>query len=36
MRNAEFRNGTYDTGFVERVMNSENFELKPTSTRLHE
>ena len=28
MRNADFRNGTYDTGFVERVMNSENFELQ--------
>jgi acetyl-CoA carboxylase biotin carboxylase subunit len=36
MRNADFRNGNYDTGFVERVMNSENFELKPTPTRLHE
>jgi len=36
MRNTEFRNGTYDTGFVERVMNSNNFELKPTPTRLHE
>src|SRR5438874_4798924 len=36
MRNAEFRNGTYDTGFVERVMSSENFELKPTASRLHE
>ena len=36
MRNAEFRRGNYDTGFVERVMNSESFELKPTSTRLHE
>ena len=30
MRNADFRNGNYDTGFVERVMNSDNFELKPT------
>jgi len=36
MRNAEFKNGTYDTGFVERVMRSDNFELKPTPTRLHE
>jgi acetyl-CoA carboxylase biotin carboxylase subunit len=36
MRNADFRAGTYDTGFVERVMTSDNFELKPTSTRLHE
>src|SRR6202165_5488995 len=36
MRNAEFRNGTYDTGFVERVMNSDNFALKPMPSRLHE
>jgi acetyl-CoA carboxylase biotin carboxylase subunit len=36
MRNADFQNGTYDTGFVERFMNSENFDLKPTPTRLHE
>src|ERR1700716_3932634 len=36
MRNAEFQNGTYDTGFVERVMNSDNFELKPMPARLHE
>ncbi|MBA3273612.1 MAG: ATP-grasp domain-containing protein, partial [Chthoniobacterales bacterium] len=36
MRNADFRNGNYDTGFVERVMTSDNFELKPTPTRLHE
>ena len=36
MRNAEFCNGTYDTGFVERVMSSDHFELKPTPTRLHE
>ena len=28
MRNADFRNGNYDTGFVERFMNSENFELQ--------
>jgi acetyl-CoA carboxylase biotin carboxylase subunit len=27
MRSAEFREGKYDTGFVERVMSSENFEL---------
>ena len=26
MRNADFRNGNYDTGFVERIMNSESFE----------
>ena len=36
MRNADFRNGNYDTGFVERVMSSDHFELKPTPTRLHE
>jgi acetyl-CoA carboxylase biotin carboxylase subunit len=36
MRSAEFRAGKYDTGFVERVMSSENFELKPTLSRLHE
>ena len=34
--NADFQNGTYDTGFVERFMNSENFELRPTHTRLRE
>ena len=28
MRNADFQNGTYDTGFVERVMNSDNFEIE--------
>src|SRR5947207_10966735 len=27
MRNTEFRDGKYDTGFVERIMNSGNFEL---------
>ncbi len=36
MRSAEFREGRYDTGFVERIMKSENFDLKPASTRLHE
>jgi acetyl-CoA carboxylase biotin carboxylase subunit len=36
MRNADFRNGTYDTGFVERVMSSEAFELKPPASRLHD
>ncbi|MGI8438401.1 MAG: acetyl-CoA carboxylase biotin carboxylase subunit [Chthoniobacterales bacterium] len=36
MRNADFRAGKYDTGFVERVMNSEGFKIKPTPTRLHE
>jgi acetyl-CoA carboxylase biotin carboxylase subunit len=36
MRSKEFRDGTYDTGFVERFMNSEGFELKPSPNRLHE
>jgi acetyl-CoA carboxylase biotin carboxylase subunit len=36
MRNADFRNGIYDTGFVERLMNSEEFEIKPMPARLHE
>lgn len=36
MRDADFRNGKYDTGFVERLMSSEHFQLKPTPTRLHE
>ncbi len=36
MRNGEFRDGKYDTGFVERVMTSENFELIPPSAQLHE
>jgi acetyl-CoA carboxylase biotin carboxylase subunit len=36
MRNADFRNGNYDTGFVDRVMNSESFELKPSVGRLRE
>src|SRR5438128_69556 len=37
MRNAEFREGKYDTGFVERVMASENFELVHSpARRLHE
>ncbi len=34
IRNAEFRNGTYDTGFVGRVTSADNFELRPA--RLHE
>ena len=34
MRHADFCNGTYDTGFVERVMNEDNFKLKPTPARL--
>src|SRR3954466_1460751 len=36
MRNADFRNGNYDTGFVERVMNSDEFDIRPMPARLHE
>ncbi len=36
MRNADFRNGNYDTGFVDRIMNSESFELRPSEGRLRE
>ena len=36
MRNSEFRDGKYDTGFVERVMSSEGFKLVPPPARLHE
>jgi hypothetical protein len=36
MRTAEFREGKYDTGFVERVMSSDNFELTAGPSRLHE
>nr|MDQ6940725.1 acetyl-CoA carboxylase biotin carboxylase subunit [Verrucomicrobiota bacterium] len=36
MRDANFRAGKYDTGFVERLMNSDDFELKPPASRLHE
>jgi acetyl-CoA carboxylase biotin carboxylase subunit len=36
MRNADFRNGIYDTGFVERLMNSDDFEIKAMPARLHE
>ena len=36
MRNADFRNGNYDTGFVERMMNSETFELRPSNGSLHD
>ena len=35
MRNADFRAGNSDTGFVERVMTSEHFELKPTPPPPH-
>ena len=34
MRNGDFRDGKYDTGFVERLMNSDNFELIPTPATL--
>jgi acetyl-CoA carboxylase, biotin carboxylase subunit len=36
MRCAEFREGKYDTGFVERVMSSGKIELSSTPSRLHE
>src|ERR1700730_16243523 len=36
MRRAEFREGKYDTGFVERVMSSGDVELRSTPSRLHE
>src|SRR5437588_3522707 len=36
MRSREFRDGKYDTGFVERMMSSETFHLVPPSSRLHE
>ena len=36
MRNADFRSGNYDTGFVDRLMNSETFELRPSNSRLHD
>ena len=36
MRSGEFRDGKYDTGFVERVMSSEKFHLVPPSAKLHE
>ena len=36
MRSGAFRDGKYDTGFVERMMSSDNFELKPPPVRLHE
>jgi hypothetical protein len=36
MRNADFRNGIYDTGFVERLMSSDDFEIKAMPARLHE
>ncbi len=36
MRSKEFREGKYDTGFVERLMKSEKFELNRSTGRLHE
>jgi acetyl-CoA carboxylase biotin carboxylase subunit len=36
VRSAEFREGKYDTGFVERMMSSDHFEMKPAHSRLHE
>ena len=36
MRSAEFREGKYNTGTVERFMTSENFELTMPDRRLHE
>ena len=34
MRDPDFRRGKYDTGFVDRLMNSETFELRPSYGRL--
>src|SRR5213595_4058010 len=36
MRNGEFREGKYDTSFVERVMGSDAFQLIPSRAHLHE
>jgi len=36
MRNGDFREGKYDTSFVERVMNSDAFQLVPPPAKLHE
>jgi acetyl-CoA carboxylase biotin carboxylase subunit len=36
MRSGEFRAGKYDTGFVERFMSSDTFELPAPDRRLHE
>jgi acetyl-CoA carboxylase biotin carboxylase subunit len=36
MRSGEFRAGKYDTGFVERFMSSENFELPVPDRRFHD
>ena len=36
MRNGEFREGKYDTSFIERVMSSDAFQLIPSRAHLHE
>jgi hypothetical protein len=36
MRNGEFRDGNYDTGFIERVMSSDKLELSAPTTGLRE
>ncbi|HEV3393274.1 MAG TPA: acetyl-CoA carboxylase biotin carboxylase subunit [Chthoniobacterales bacterium] len=36
MRSGEFRDGKYDTGFVERMMSSEKFHLVRPAAKLHE
>ena len=36
MRSADFRAGNYDTGFVDRMMNSEAFELRPSNGSLRD
>jgi len=36
MRSGEFRDGKYDTGFVERMMSSEKFHLVPPASKLHD
>jgi acetyl-CoA carboxylase biotin carboxylase subunit len=36
LRSKEFRDGKYDTGFVERLMKSEKFEQASSTGRLHE
>ena len=36
MRSGEFREGKYDTGFVERMMSSDAFQLVPPRAHLHE
>ena len=36
VRSGEFRDGKYDTGFVERMMSSEKFQLVPPPAKLHE